>query len=125
MKTSTTLTILILTLTAVAGCGDDQECDPNNLKETCKSLGFHHGTPKCTSEGMLDTSGCGKCDDGVKNGEESDVDCGALNIDDSCYTATRLCKGCKKGQSCNTYGGCDMSCETLKCSYEGKQLLCK
>jgi len=57
-----------------------EQCDGANLGGTsCIDLGFVSGTLACTPNCTFDTSGCvaaPTCVDGVKNGDETDVDCG-------------------------------------------------
>ncbi|MBL8744071.1 MAG: DUF4215 domain-containing protein, partial [Myxococcales bacterium] len=48
-----------------------EECEGANLGgATCESLGFGPGVLACTSNCLLDTTGCDTCGDGIKNGDE-------------------------------------------------------
>ena len=73
-----------------------EPCDGSLLGgKTCKSQGFHSGTIKCSSSCALDLAGCGKCNDYLKNGDETDIDCGGA-----------ACPKCKDGKACKAAADC-------------------
>ena len=83
-----------------------EECDKDDLKgQTCKSLGYDSGTPKCTSGCKLDKSGCGNekkvCGDSIvqkPNDGNVNEQCDGTNLD---------------GKKCSTVGG--YTSGTLNC----------
>jgi len=83
------------TIQAVGKCNNGkldpgEPCDGNLLGgKTCKSQGYLSGTLKCTATCTLDFSGCVSCTDKVKNGLETDVDCGG-----------GICPKCAGGKKC-------------------------
>jgi hypothetical protein len=88
-------------------CGDSviegtEVCDGSNLSgQDCISLGHHGGLLGCSGDCLsFDESGCERCDDGLTNGDESDVDCGGF-----------LCQSCPDGGGCNV----NEDCTSLNC----------
>jgi len=104
-----------------------EDCDNTDFKgSTCLNLGYDSGNLKCTSNCNLDKNSCivkeykcientdcitgycmgglcasPKCDDNLKNQQESDTDCGGS------------CKKCANNKACNV----NADCETGFCSY--------
>lgn len=67
-----------------------EECEPDTLDgESCTSLGYDSGALGCSASCSYDTSGCATCDDGVQNGDETDIDCGGS------------CPECTSSDSCS------------------------
>ena len=91
----------VRTLPSVTNCGNSkldpgEPCDGSLLGgKTCKSQGYLSGTLKCTSSCSLDLSGCVSCSDSVKNGNETDVDCGG-----------GTCPKCASGKKCVAASDC-------------------
>jgi len=100
-------------------------CTPKTAGDACE------GTKFCNAEGQcvecLDNSQCGAtgycfqnmcaaCDDGVKNGDETDVDCGGTSCSQceqgkTCLTSTDCTSTfCADGVCCNE--ACDGECST-------------
>ena len=97
----TKILLVAMTCFLYAGCGED-ECVPNRDYKydaktmSCQDFGFHHGELRfCKSDGTWNTHTCGNCNDGMKNGKETDVDCGGY-----LYSDKLVCKGCGVGDSC-------------------------
>ncbi|MDW8251968.1 MAG: C-type lectin domain-containing protein, partial [Myxococcales bacterium] len=92
-------------------CGDgelngDEECDPNGfVAPECESK---VGTVQCTSDCKLDTSDCKApaCNDMVKNGDETDLDCGG-----SCPLPCGNDQDCAGPADCNS-----ATCSTGTCT---------
>lgn len=91
------------------GCQVGQHCEKN---ADCES-------DSCVNNACVETkqSTAGSCQDGVKNGEEADVDCGGV-----CPTACEDGKSCEKDADCES-GGCDpqsKTCLARSCSDKAK-----
>lgn len=115
-----------------AGCGNGiletgEQCDGGDLGgATCTSLGYTSGTLACTSNCMLDTSGCAVCGDGVReDGEACDggdlggATCaqnGCTSGTPSCTAACSLdfstCSGCPV---CDGDGVCEQDEDCVSC----------
>jgi hypothetical protein len=107
---------------AAPACGDGQQNGSEtaidcggNCPQNCASGAGCDGDPDCQS-GVCGTQGCGgglanccqapSCNDDVRNGGESDVDCGAQG-----------CADCGDGQNCQFDGQCQSNqCENGVCS---------
>ena len=82
-------------------CGDGkldaiEACDGNKLSgKTCKSLGFKGGKLTCLLDCTISTSACFSCKDKLKNGAETDVDCGGPD-----------CTPCANTQKCAAARDC-------------------
>jgi cysteine-rich repeat protein len=110
------------------GCGDGfvqagEQCDDGNLMNgdaclascehaTCGDGVVHIGVEQCDDGNDQDADTCGndcvqpRCDDGIKNGFESDLDCGG-----------NTCAGCQLGELCLTNLDCHASiCQQGACS---------
>ena len=91
----------VFVTSACHSCGDGkittgEECDGQNLNsKTCKSLGFDAGALACDKGCKLVKTGCHKCTDKAKNGDETDVDCGG-----------KTCSGCALGKKCVATSDC-------------------
>lgn len=83
-----------------ASCGTGTTCaaDQQTIMQ-CQSGACSPSTTSCES-GCLDLTTCGSCSDKVKDGAESDVDCGGGS-----------CAGCDAGKAC----GGDPDCATGMC----------
>ena len=108
----------------VAKCGDGyvhtgvEACDDGNkdnsdgclqmcIIATCGDGYVHEGVEACDDANAVEDDGCDNacaapatCVDGLKNGEESDVDCGGP-----------ACEGCLDGEECDA----DMDCGSFFC----------
>ncbi len=126
----------------VDGVCCDAACD--GMCQACDqagTLGICSAVPVGTPDDMgangktcgADKGGCGatagycRCDDGVKNGDEADVDCGGATCERGCGTGNTcamtsdcLSGSCADGYCCNTT--CSNSCEA--CNLPGLEGLC-
>jgi len=110
-KTCVSLGYLAGTLTCNKICGFDisgchycgngkiegsEQCDGTNLGgKTCKTQGHDGGKIACGKKCAFDLSACHKCTDKLKNGDETDVDCGGA-----------VCSGCAVGKKCTAHADC-------------------
>ncbi len=87
-----------------------EECDgPDFRGEGCKSLGYAPGVLTCTSDCLLDASGCGNC------WTDADCDDGNACTDDACTDFT--CRNTQKADCCTEDAECNDadSCTTDVC----------
>ena len=83
-----------------------EQCDGTQLGgKSCTSLGYAGGVLKCDSSCALDTKACFKCTDKLKNGDETDVDCGGT-----------VCPACSAGKACKAATDCKVGvCASSAC----------
>ena len=100
-------------LTGCHSCGDGkvntgEECDGTNLdSKTCKTLGYDGGALTCDKGCKLVKGACHKCTDTLKNGDETDVDCGG-----------KVCSPCALGKKCTASTDCkDGLCVSGACAH--------
>lgn len=117
MRVLGTSSVLALALLASSCQGSINGSDPYPVDSapSC-AVGILCGTECCTGDQICDESlvppTCvipESCDDGLRNQDESDVDCGGA-----------LCEACTEGQACAQDGDCDTGVCTL-----GECMLCR
>ena len=96
-------------------CSKDSDCTSNSCVDgLCAKVDCRTNESVCGS-GFCDknTGDCYRCDDGIQNGDETDVDCGGA-----------VCAACGRGQSCST----DADCRTWQCDNGvcvGTEIVCE